>query len=140
MTDDSSSAAHQSLKHRFPKQSRLLTKSDFERVYQQRCRAGDGVLLMFAWSNGQPRTRLGLSVSRKVGNAVVRNRIKRWLREAFRLSQHELPVGLDLIVIPTDISRAAVATYQNSLRKLSHKLARRLTPPATETPAAETPS
>ena len=51
-------------------------------------------------------TRLGLAVSRRAGNAVVRNRIKRVLREAFRLDREDLPPGLDVIVIPLDPARA----------------------------------
>ncbi len=109
----------------FPKQSRLVTKADFERVYKARCKAGDGVLLVFAWPNELGRTRLGLSVSKKVGNAVVRNRHKRLLREAFRLSQHQLPAGLDIIVIPTAPDRAALDVYRQSLGRLAAKLAKR---------------
>ena len=140
-------AEHTSGRYRFPKSSRLLTKPEFDRVYQRRCKAGDGVLLLFALDNGQPSTRIGLSVSRKVGNAVVRNRIKRLLREAFRLTQHDLPTGLDLVVIPTAPDKAALETYQRSLKRLTTKLQRRLqvqsTMPAKTAPRAtptETPS
>jgi ribonuclease P protein component len=61
-----------------------------------------------------PVTRLGLSVSRKVGSAVVRNRVKRLLREAFRTSASALPPGLDLVVVARphqewDLSRYAEA-------------------------------
>lgn len=110
----------------FPKQSRLVTKADFDRVYKERCKAGDGVLLVFAWPNQLGRTRLGLSVSKKVGNAVARNRHKRLLREAFRLSQLQLPTGLDIIVIPTAPERAALGVYRQSLARLTTKLAKRL--------------
>jgi len=50
--------------------------------------------------NGLPHLRLGLSVSRKYGGAVQRNRLRRLYREAFRLTRHEMPVGLDLVLIP----------------------------------------
>lgn len=126
MTDAESSAesvAPPSL--RFPKAVRLRTKAEFDRVYAAKCKAADGTLLMFVRPNGLPHPRIGLSVSRKVGSAVVRNRVKRLLREAFRLSQHGLPTGLDLVVIPLAADRATLAGYQTSLRKLSHKLQRR---------------
>lgn len=119
----------------FPKSRRLLTKAEFDRVYQQKQRAGDGVLLLFGAPNQQPHTRIGLSVSRKVGPAVVRNRLKRWLREAFRLSPSNLPVGWDLIAIPTDVGRASLQSYTVSLRKLSQKLARRRAEPLPPVPA-----
>lgn len=71
-------------------------------------------------------TRFGLSVSRKHGNAVKRNRIKRLLREAFRLSQHDLPAGLDLILIPRQNSGTLLEDYQRSLRAVAKRLDKRL--------------
>ena len=58
------------------------------------------MLVINGSTNELTYSRLGLSVSRKVGNAVARNRWKRLIREAFRLSCAELPVGLDLVVRP----------------------------------------
>jgi ribonuclease P protein component len=122
-------------RERFPKGARLLTKREFDAVYQQRCKASDGTLLIFAARNRLDRPRLGLSVSRKVGPAVVRNRLKRWLREAFRSQRAELPSGVDLIVIPQGVERAGFANYRESLLRLSRKLLRKL--PA-ESPDART--
>jgi ribonuclease P protein component len=104
----------------------LRSETDFERVYTRKCKASDGVLLLFADENGLTITRLGCSVSRKHGGAMVRNRLKRWLREAFRLSQTDLPIGIDVIAIPLDAGRASLAAYQTSLGKLARKLATRL--------------
>jgi ribonuclease P protein component len=119
-------------KQTFPKSARLRTKAEFERVYARRCRASDGTLLIFAETNASGVTRLGLSVSRKVGGAVVRNRIRRLLREAFRQCRHDLPVGLDLIVIPSSPDRASLVVYRDSLVRLTQKLARRLSDEASK--------
>lgn len=112
---------------RFPKTLHLRREADFERVYARKCKAADGVLLLFADRNDLGLTRIGLSVSRKHGGAVIRNRLKRLLREAFRLTQHELPSGLDLIAIPLDKSKAELDGYRKSLHGLAQRLARRLT-------------
>lgn len=111
-----------------PRSKRIISKRDFDRVYQLQQRTGDQHLLVFAARNGRPWTRIGLSVSRKQGNAVVRARIKRLLREAFRLQQHELPPGLDLVLIPRKDSRAQLGDYQHSLMRLVRKLDRRIPP------------
>ena len=91
-----------------------------------KCKAADGVLLLFVARNESPSTRIGLSVSKKHGGAVDRNRLKRWLREAFRLERHRFPVGLDLIAIPLAADRASLAAYRQSLTGLVKRLAKRL--------------
>jgi ribonuclease P protein component len=109
---------------------RMKSSRDFARVYEKRLRASDGCLLVYAAENNLGRTRFGVSVSRKVGKSVVRSNVKRLLREAFRLSQHELPSGLDLILIPqrrTD-GAAPLVEYQRSLVELTKRLSRRMTP------------
>ena len=88
--------------------------------------ASDGNLLVFGAANGLPHCRLGLSVSRKVGGAVLRNRWKRLIREAFRTSRQRLPEGLDLIVIPRKSGEPEFAEIQHSLATLSLRIARRL--------------
>lgn len=70
---------------------------------------------MFAAKNSLGVTRVGLSVSRKHGPAVRRVRLKRLLREAFRLAQHDLPAGLDLVLIPQPPCTATVGDLQKSL-------------------------
>jgi len=110
----------------FSAENRLHSQQDFDSVYNHRQRAGDKYMLIFGKRNTSNRTRIGLSVSKKHGNAVVRTRIKRLLREAYRLSQHELPTGLDLIIIPRQKSGAGLEEFQASLLRLTEKLDRRL--------------
>ena len=69
---------------------------------------------------------MGLSVSRKVGGAVVRNRWKRLLREAFRLTRPQLPAGIDLIVIPRAGTEPTLAALMESLVRLAGRLERKL--------------
>ena len=111
---------------RFRSSDRLRTESDFRRVYQQRARASDQVLLVYACRNGLTHQRLGLSVSRKLGAAVVRNRWKRLLREAFRRHRARLPEGVDLIVIPKIAAPPHYNDLVASLCAVAGRAARRI--------------
>src|SRR3954451_23862658 len=75
----------------FPKSAHLRKPAEFERVYDANVYATDAMLVVNAVANELGITRLGLSISRKYGPAVVRNRWKRLIREAFRKARSELP-------------------------------------------------
>ncbi|MBF0111070.1 MAG: ribonuclease P protein component [Magnetococcales bacterium] len=68
----------------FPKMARLLKSRDFKRNTDQGRKVHTPLFLVFVRKNGLETSRLGVTVSRKVGKAVLRNRVKRWLREFFR--------------------------------------------------------
>jgi ribonuclease P protein component len=111
---------------RFGKHEHLRRPVDFRRVYDRRRSVSDGLLIVYACENGLQHLRLGLSVSRKVGGAVQRNRLRRLYREAFRLTRHEMPVGLDLILIPRRPEPPALAELKQSLPRLVRQAARKL--------------
>jgi ribonuclease P protein component len=107
--------------------SRLTRSADFDRVFRSgRSHAGrELVLYVFPrGEDGQPR--LGLSVSRKVGGAVERNRVKRLLREAFAVESARLPEGTDAVVVARPDARSlaereGLAGIQRALGDLIEK-------------------
>ena len=91
------------------------------------------MLLVYARENALAFSRLGVSVGRKLGNAVRRNRFKRLLREAFRIARADLPAGLDFVVIPRGPDIPPLERLLRSLPTLTravHRQLRRRSPPA----------
>ncbi len=122
----------------FRPSDRVRKQAEFDRAYQARIFAADAVLIVNGAANDLAQTRLGLSVGKVVGNAVVRNRWKRLIREAFRISRGELPPGIDLVVRP---QRGATAEFQAvcwSLVSLARKVTKRLQTPPPERQSSET--
>lgn len=95
----------------------------FRRLYQRGKSAAGRYVVVYCRKNGLDYNRLGLTVGSKVGHAVVRNRIRRRIREAYRLSESSYRRGYDIVVVAR--GRAADASYQeiaDCLFKMSDKL------------------
>jgi ribonuclease P protein component len=94
-------------RYRFTKTDRLRRRREFLHVQKLGRRRRGRVFVVIAAPRDDDLVRLGVTVSRKVGNAVVRNRIKRLAREAFRLDRHTYPRSLDLVVVATQAAPGA---------------------------------
>jgi len=82
-----------------PKTRRLRSNEQFKWVLAQNKRFSDGLLILYIAENNCGYSRAGVSVGKSFGKAVMRNRLKRLLREAFRQSRDELPPGFDYLLM-----------------------------------------
>lgn len=91
----------------FPRHVRLLKPDDFSRVFKEPIRSSDRLLTILAVTNDISHARLGLAISKKnAKRAVDRNRIKRLVRESFRLHMHKMP-DIDLVVMAKPVTKNA---------------------------------
>jgi ribonuclease P protein component len=113
----------------------LRSTADFERVYRAGRRAGDGLFAVNALPNELGHARLGMSVStRTVGNSVRRNRVRRLIREVFRVRRPQLP-ALDLVVTSRPGARGAErSALMTSLERLIEQAARKAVQPTVTPP------
>lgn len=111
---------------RFRKDARLRRRSEFLHVQEKGQKITAECLLALVLRNETGRTRLGLTVSNKVGNSVVRNSIRRRLRELYRTRLHQLPKGIDLVVIARNsAAEADFAALRRAFDKVAAELSRR---------------
>ena len=109
----------------FPRRLRVTKSKDFARVHRHNVFAADSMLVVRGSMNHRGHPRLGLSVSRKVGHAPLRNQWKRLIREAFRTMQFELPAGYDLVVRPRRGADPSLSEIRRSLPKLARQIVRK---------------
>lgn len=96
---------------RFEKRQKLLKRAEFLRCYDGGKRHFTPSFIFFVLPTQAETWRLGTAVSRKVGGAVQRNRVKRLLREFFRQHKWELPQGIDIVAVPKKSLNPDVVTY-----------------------------
>jgi len=116
------------IRAKFRPHERIVHPLDFRRAYERRRSVSDRAMVVYGVENGRDYLRLGISIGRKkVRSVVERNRVKRVLREAFRLGKAEIPVGVDLVVVPRGPG-LTFADARRALPRLAQEVARRLEP------------
>ena len=98
----------------FSKDERLRKRSEFLGAYERGEKIQSTYFVLYMLENGLPYHRLGITVSRKIGKSVVRNRIKRRLREIFRANKQALSPHYDLVV---NAKRAAARTHNQQIQE-----------------------
>lgn len=113
---------------RFRRHQHVRSPADFGRAFRRGSRARGSILMVVVHENGLDHARLGLSVGKSVWkSAVRRNRVRRVFREAFRLEQHALPAGCDLVLVPAQPRlEPELEATRAELVKLARKARRRL--------------
>jgi len=103
----------------FPKSFRLLRRGEFRRVYDEGRRRSAWLCTIFVRPNGLPQSRFGVTTPARLGKAVLRNRLKRRLREVFRRHRAHLPGGWDILVNPREsVAKVPFRTLEGEVLRL----------------------
>ncbi len=114
----------------FPKTERLRKRREFLGVYERGDKIQSTYFVLYMLENGRPHHRLGITASRKIGRAVVRNRIKRSLREVFRANKQAIFPHCDLVVnAKRSAARARNQQIQEDVLKGILRWKRKAAPP-----------
>lgn len=108
------------------KQQRIKKNKEFQHIFKKGKSFANRQFIVYVLKNDQPEFRIGLSVSKKVGNAVTRNRIKRYIRQTFLELKDDLKPNADYVIIARQ--QAAEMDFHESKKSLEHvlKIARAL--------------
>ncbi|NLE46895.1 MAG: ribonuclease P protein component [Sandaracinaceae bacterium] len=120
------SPAGRAQSYRFSRDDRLRSRVDYRHAQRSRLRVHTRSFLIILSPRDDERKRLGVTITRKVGNAVRRNRIRRCIREAFRLHRELFPAGFDYVfIVKKDAAIQGTGDVLDELRGAKEKLWRR---------------
>ncbi|MGB9464778.1 MAG: ribonuclease P protein component [Candidatus Acidiferrum sp.] len=103
----------------FPREARLVRRGEFDAVYRAGKRRASSHFTVFFRANQMPVSRFGFSIKKALGGAVVRNRIRRRIREIVRCHRMEIPAGWDIVIHPkSSVGRAEFAGLTADLLRL----------------------
>lgn len=103
----------------FPREARLVRRGEFDAVYRAGRRRSSSHFTVFLRANELPESRFGVSIKKALGGAVVRNRIRRRLREIVRCRRSEIPAGWDIVIHPKSaVGKAPFAELAEELLRL----------------------
>ena len=103
----------------FPREARLVRKAEFDAVYRAGKRRSSSHFTVFFRANEQPQSRFGFSIKKTLGGAVVRNRIRRRLREMVRCHRLEIHAGWDIVIhAKSTVAKAPFAALTADLLRL----------------------
>ena len=106
-----------------PREARLVRKSEYDAVYSTGKRRSNAHFTVFLRANELPLSRFGFSIKKALGGAVVRNRMRRRLREIVRVHREEIPAGWDIVVHPKgSVATAPFAALTSDLLRLVKNL------------------
>lgn len=111
---------------RFGKSARIQTRCEFMRVLGARRSAGDANLVVYIAPNDLGWNRLGISVSKRIGNSIDRHYVRRRIREAFRTSREVLPTSIDIVCVAQQGARERDHDVRSSLVALVRRASRRM--------------
>ncbi len=115
-----------------PKPKRLAKRREFLRVYETGRKLFSRYAVLFFAANDHPHSRLGVTATKKLGKANVRNRLKRWTREVYRRERE--PLGLDdrrldiVVNVKPNAADASFATFRDDLSRVLRRIANDRTP------------
>ncbi|MGH9774065.1 MAG: ribonuclease P protein component [Candidatus Acidiferrales bacterium] len=135
--DATNSRASSAPRLRYPRSCRLLATADFEAVYRHGRRRAGRSFAVFCRPNGRDLSRFGMSVKKALGGAVVRNRIRRRIREILRIHRPEIASGWDIVIHPR--TSVASADFSALAQELLQLLPSDAAPPASREPSQEAP-
>ena len=108
-----------------PKERRLAKRREFVRIYETGQKQFSRYTVLFFAANGLPHSRIGITATKKLGKANVRNRLKRWTREVYRRQREPLGIDARMLDIVVNVkTNAAAASFEDYSRDLTRALER----------------